>query len=199
MLRVGLTGVMGSGKSVVRETWERLGAFCVDADRLAKHLMQEDETLKDRLVQAFGPETYLTDGSLNREFLSRQAFVLGRVDELNAIVHPRVIEETRRLFDEAEKRGADVSVKEAALLLAKGRPTDLDLIVVVSAPPDVRIQWITKRDNVDRSTAVSRIHAQPDEQEMLSHADIVIQNEGDLEALRIKAQDVYTRLTELEQ
>lgn len=195
-LRVGLTGGMGSGKSVVRRVWERLGAVCLDADGIARQMMETDPVMRSQLMDVFGKDAFQSDGRLNRDYLSREAFTSGRVRELNAIVHPAVIQRIRELTDEAERLGAAIVVKEAALLLSKGRPEDLDVIVAVVAEAEDRIRWIMQRDGVDRTQAVSRFGAQPDQAVVEAKADIVIRNDSGLEDLEVKAEKVYHQLME---
>ena len=125
MIRVGVTGGIGSGKTTFCRKWEELGAFVLYADDFAKELMVSDEKMISSIKKTFGNESYKNDGSLNRTFLAKEAFEKGRVEELNAIVHPILWEKIDQLSDQKEKEGIQVFVKEAAILLQHGRPKKL--------------------------------------------------------------------------
>jgi dephospho-CoA kinase len=98
MIKVGLTGGIGSGKSAVAKIWEDLGAFPLYADDLAKKIMTEDPDVKSEIKKIFGDESYNKDGALNRPYLAKEAFEKGRVEDLNAVVHPVVYRETKKAF-----------------------------------------------------------------------------------------------------
>lgn len=194
MIKVGLTGGIGSGKSTVCRIWEKLGAKVIYADELAKQLMETDSSLKNKIIKAFGNKSYNKNGRLNREYLANEAFEKGRVEEFNALIHPRVLAETRKLAEDAENEGYDVFVKEAALLVKYGRPTDLDIIVVVTADEKKRIDRVQKRDNVRGDSVQQRIKKQQPEKELLHFADFVINNNGTIEQLKGKAVYLYAQL-----
>ncbi len=194
MIKVGLTGGIGSGKSTVCKVWEYLGAKVIYADDLAKDLMERDPALRKALINAFGQDSYLEDGKLNRPYLSKVAFEKGRVKEFNELIHPRVFEETAILSKRAEEEGYPMIVKEAALLLQYGRPNDLDYIVVVIADEQKRIQRVEKRDHVDKDSILQRIRKQQNQEEMVVFADIIIDNNGSLESLKEKAEILFDKL-----
>lgn len=193
MITVGLTGGIGSGKSTVCQVWESLGAKIIYADDLAKHLMETDSQLKKAIIKAFGKESYYEDGRLNRKFLAKEAFGKGRVEEFNALIHPRVFDETRKLAEDAEKSGHDIFVKEAALLVKYGRPADLDYIVVVTAEEKKRIERVQERDRVEEESVQQRMEKQQSEEELIKYADFVINNDGTLKELREEAAKLYGR------
>ncbi|TVQ11250.1 MAG: dephospho-CoA kinase [Balneolaceae bacterium] len=197
MIKVGLTGGIGSGKTTVARQWEKLGARVVYADSLAKELMATDRQLKNQIIDAFGEQSYHHDGSLNRTYLSEQAFGSGRVEELNRLVHPAVYKKTDELMQEAMASGYPVFVKEAALLLKNGRPENLDYIVVVTAPEDVRVRRVAARDNTPESEVRARIRNQQTEQELISFSDHVIVNDRDIMHLEEGARRVFSLLAEL--
>lgn len=191
MKRVGVTGGIGSGKSTVCKIWEELGAKVVYADTIAKNLMVEDQVLIDEIKKTFGEDSYHQDGSLNRDFLAVEAFEKGRVEELNALVHPRVYRKTDELAIEAEKDGYEMFVKEAALLLKNGRPEEIDLIVLVLASEEKRLQRVVKRDSSSEKEVRSRIEKQQNFGHLKPLADYIIKNDGDLENLKLKAIRIY--------
>jgi dephospho-CoA kinase len=194
MVRVGITGGIGSGKSTVCKVWEREGAFVIYADELAKNIMTNDPSVVDAIKLAFGDQAYFDDGSLNRPWLAKQAFADNRVAELNAIVHPAVYRESDRLMTEAELGGYPMAVREAAILLQSGRPSDLDKVILVLADSGSRLQRVAKRDGSSADEVLGRMNAQPDYESYLPLADAVIRNDGTLEDLKESAMTLYRQL-----
>lgn len=191
MVKVGITGGIGSGKTAVCKIWQSLGAYILNADDLAKKIMSSNPQIKKEIQQTFGVESYQEDGSLNREYLAEQAFESGRVEELNRIVHPRIPGESQKIMEKAEKEGYDVFVYEAALLLQNVRPSNLDYIVLVLADREQRLQRVQQRDGSDREEILNRMKSQQNFEELKDKADIIIYNNGTLEALERRAVDVY--------
>lgn len=191
MVTVGLTGGIGSGKSTVCEIWSRMGACVLNADDLAKQLMVSDPELKTELIEKFGEASFLPDGSLNREHLSVEAFEKNRVEELNAIVHPRLPAATRRKMREAEENGYDVWVYEAALLLENIEPGDLDYVVLVLADEEHRLERVRQRDNSSFEKIKQRMNKQRNFEKATDRVDYVIRNNSTLEELEKKAEVIY--------
>jgi dephospho-CoA kinase len=194
MISVGLTGGIGSGKSTVADVWKHMGAYVIKADNLAKMLMTHDPRLTEEIIAEFGEESYDADGRLNRAYLAKEAFEKGRVDRLNELVHPAVHRATNKLIAEQKKRESPLFVKEAALLLDHGRPENLDVIVVVDAKRSTRIERIKKRDEFSQDDIEGRMARQLNPEKMKEMADIVIQNDGDVDKLITKAEEVYQQL-----
>ena len=195
MIRVGLTGGIGSGKSTVAEVWESKGAYILNADDLAKKIMVNDPEVRQQLTETFGEESFKPDGSLNRAWLADQAFRKDRVDELNRIVHPKIPAATRRHVEEAERMHYDLFVFEAALLLQNLRPGEFDYIVMVLADEDRRVQWVSERDDVAGENVRDRIESQQDFSKLTDQADFIIENDGTLDELKRKAEELYKTLT----
>lgn len=193
MIKAGITGGIGSGKTAVAKIWEKLGAFPVYADDLAKKIMTNDPNVKGKIKEIFGDASFHDDGSLNRPYLAKEAFEKGKVEELNGIVHPAVFKETKKLFKEAEKKGYKCAFKEAALLLKEGRPSDLDVIVFINADEEIRIKRVMQRDGVSKKDVQHRIAKQS---EVLKKelCDIIIENNGTEMELREKAIAVYREI-----
>lgn len=191
MVTVGITGGIGSGKTTVCEIWEEMGAYILNADELAKQLMAENAEVKSELVSAFGDESYKSDGSLNREHLASEAFEKGRVQELNAIVHPRLPAAAKQRLKEAEAAGFDVFVYEAALLLENLEPGDLDFIVLVLADEEKRLERVQERDESSADEILQRMNKQRDFEQATDRVDYVIRNNGTLEELKKKAEIIY--------
>tara|TARA_R110001599_G_scaffold184627_5_gene378667 strand:- start:110781 stop:111374 length:594 start_codon:yes stop_codon:yes gene_type:complete len=187
MIRVGVTGGIGSGKTTLCKELERLGAFVVYADDLAKKLMVEDEELVKNIKSVFGDEAYHSDEALNREYLAQEAFEKGRVTELNRLVHPVLWKKVEEISAQKEREGVDVFVKEAAILLQNGRPEDLDYVVLVEADEQQRTERVVERDNSDRKKVEGRISAQQDFSTLRDLADFVVTNDESVTELKEKA------------
>lgn len=195
MIKVGITGGIGSGKTTVCGEWESFGAFVVNADDLAKKVMVEHPEVRQEIKNVFGSASYRKDGSLNRKYLSREAFEKNRVAELNKIVHPRLPGITKDLMEHADKKGHPVFVYEAALLLQNGRPDFLDIVVLVLADEEKRIDWVRLRDKASTEEISQRIDKQQNFENLTHFADIVIKNDGSLEELKKKAKNIYQDFT----
>lgn len=196
MVRVGITGGIGSGKSTVCKIWAEMGAYVLYADDLAKKIMTEDPEIKREIVKHFGDQAYDEKGNLNRSFLADKAFREGMADVLNRIVHPAVYRESAKIANKAEKKGYPVFVKEAALLLKSGRPENLDYVVIVTGTEENRIKRVVKRDDVDEKKVSDRIRNQQDFKELIHLADYVIDNNGSLDELKTKAKEIYREILE---
>ena len=174
MLRIGITGGIGSGKSVVARAFESLGIPVYNADTAAKLLMETDPVLRDKLLQLFG-ENAFRNGSLNRKWISAQVFGdAAKLEALNAIVHPAVIQYGKDWFT---RQQAPYAIKEAALLFETGTAGDLDFVIGVYAPQAVRLHRVMKRDNTDREQVLSRMDKQIDESIKMRLCDAVIIND----------------------
>lgn len=194
MISVGITGGIGSGKTVFAKVWETLGARVVYADDLAKEMMQTDSTLINSLKKKFGEETYNEDGSLNKPHLIEQAFHKDRVEELNSIVHPAIKRKTKDLIKTANKEGELLFAYEAAILLNDGRPDYLDYIVLVTGDREKRIQRVAQRDSVNEDEVIARLEKQPDFDSLHHLADFIVTNNGTLQQLEIRAKALYRKL-----
>jgi len=196
MLRVGITGGIGSGKSTICRIWEQCGAYIIHADELAKAIMVEHPMVIASIKKTFGEAAYLHDGSLNRAYLAQKAFAEGRVDELNAIVHPEVFRASNELMKRADALGHPIAVREAAILLQYGRPSDLDVVVLVLSEASARSQRVMQRDQTTVSAVQARMAHQPAYESYIPLADHVLYNEGSLEDLEQKARALYHTLLE---
>jgi dephospho-CoA kinase len=194
MITIGITGGIGSGKSTFCRYLQRDGTEIVVADSLAKSLMQENMGLRQNIIGVFGEMAYYKDGTLNREFLSHQAFSLKKVQLLNNMVHPIVKNEVLHLISKAEKRGVKNFIYEAALLLKDGRPDFLDYIVWVDSHLDNRVQRVAERDSVVPESVMNRIEQQQSFESVQEFVDIVILNDGSLEELKKKADNLYKQI-----
>lgn len=176
-LMIGITGGIGSGKSIVCKVFSSLGIPIYDADSRAKKLMTTDGILISQIKKEFGDLSYQEGGALNREFLSRTVFNdEERLQKLNGLVHPRVAEDSAKWM--RSNTNYPYLIKEAALLFESGSYQALDRIIVVSAPEEVRVQRVLKRDrNRTESDIRKIIRNQLSEEEKINRADYVIQND----------------------
>jgi dephospho-CoA kinase len=176
-LQVGITGGIGAGKSLTSSIFAALGVPVFDSDRSAKRVMTTDMLLISQIKNSLGDKAYLDDNSLNKEFISDLAFSSPeKISVLNALVHPRVGEDYNRWL--AGKETFPYVLKEAALLFESGSYKDLDLIIVVTAPEDVRIKRVLNRDpQRDEKGVRDIIKNQMNEEEKAKRADIIIEND----------------------
>lgn len=208
MLRVGLTGGIAAGKSVVGEMFVALGAHLVQADRIAHSLMQPGEPVYNEVVRHFGREILNPDGSLNRAKLAELAFGTSssaggkpapRIAELNRIVHPVVIRSQDEWMEAigAQDRHA-VAIVEAALLLEAGAAGRFDRLIVVTCTADQRVARFAARQQIDMEAArrevLRRVAAQWPDEEKIKAAHFVIDNSGPLEKTHEQVNAVWASL-----
>lgn len=176
MIKVGLTGGIGSGKTHIAGLFLKLNIPVYNSDNRGKYLMSNDEAVKKQLIDAFGPETFCK-GELNRNFLAKQVFNdSSKLTTINQIVHPAVkIDYENWLHTNSNK---PYTIKEAAILIESGAYKDCDKLIVVTAPLDVRIKRIEKRDNMTPDEINSRIAKQISDEERLKYANYVVNNDG---------------------
>lgn len=173
MLRIGLTGGIGSGKTTVARIFELLGVPVYYADEAAKEIMNTDEALKKQIMEAFGEQSY-TGGQLNRAYIS--AIVFNDKDKLaflNSMVHPATIRANKTWM---QQQNTPFAIKEAALIFESGSGGDLDFIIGVYAPKALRIHRTMQRDNVSREKVMQRMSNQINEEIKMRLCDFVINN-----------------------
>lgn len=174
MLKIGLTGGIGSGKSTVAKVLEVLGVPVYYADEAAKELMHSNELLKQQLILHFGKETYFEDGQLNRKHLSSIVFNnKEKLELLNSLVHPATIADAKEWFS---KQQSPYVVKEAALLFESGTAEGLDYIIGVTAPAALRIKRVMDRDGVTADEVKRRMANQVDDTLKMKLCDFVLYN-----------------------
>lgn len=177
MIRVGITGGIGSGKTTVCRIFEVLGVPVYYADDRAKALMVEDDDLRTGIKQLFGSQAYHDDGSLNRAYIAQRAFSDNELlEELNGLVHPAVWRDGEAW--QKEHSGATYTLKEAALLYESGGHHLLDVIIVVAAPDEVRIKRVMARDGVSREEVETRMSKQLPQRDKVERADYLVVNDG---------------------
>jgi dephospho-CoA kinase len=177
MIKVGITGGIGSGKTTVCRIFESLDIPVYYADDRAKWLMSNDLDLIKNITILFGSEAYNTDGSLNRAHISAIAFKnSSKLSALNHLVHPKVASDGEKWF--AALQNKPYAIKEAALLIESQSYMQLDKLIVVTAPVELRIARVIERDNSNKEQVMARINAQMPENEKVALADFVIDNDG---------------------
>lgn len=191
MLRIGITGGIGSGKSTVAHCFEVLGIPVYYADREAKKMMNEDEELRQGIIQEFGNSAYI-NGLLNRQHIASVVFAnKEKLDVLNAMVHPATI---RHGLQWMQRQTTPYVIKEAALIFESGSQEHLDYVIGVSAPLHVRLQRTMQRDKVTRDEVLGRMKHQIDEEIKMRLCDFVITNdEQQLVIVQVLALDKKLR------
>ena len=176
MLKIGLTGNIGSGKTTVAKVFELLGVPVFYADDEAKKVMVADAILIDAIKQTFGAESYFADGSLNRKHIATIVFNKpAELEKLNALVHPAVFRAFETL--EAKAKDAPYIIREAAILFESGSYKTCDRIIIVTAPLDKRIARVVQRDGIGIDEVKKREGRQMPEDEKKKLADDVIIND----------------------
>lgn len=193
MLRVGITGGIGSGKSTVARIFEVLGVPVYYADDAAKRLMNEDEELKQKIIARFG-ETVYQDGKLDRKAMAGLVFNDPvKLEMLNSLIHPATIKDAAGWM---QKQVTPYTIKEAALIFESGAQDQLDYIIGVTAPAPLRIQRTMQRDGVTREEVTSRMDKQMDETIKMKLCDFVIRND-EQEMLMPQVIELHEKLLSL--
>ncbi len=197
-LRIGLTGGIGSGKTLVARMFRELGAVIIDADVIAREVVSPGGPAYDPVVRVFGPGVLRPDGVIDRKALAARVF--GDTEarrQLNALTHPHI---RRRMAEDVERAvrapGVDVIVLDIPLLLetTEGRDLGLDGIVVVDAADDVRLERIMARNGLSRASAQRRLAAQMPLRDKVERADWVIDNNGTPEATGEQVRTLWEAL-----
>ncbi|MDN8594631.1 MULTISPECIES: dephospho-CoA kinase [unclassified Corynebacterium] len=195
MKKIGLTGGIGSGKSTVAKLLADAGFAIVDADKIAREIMEPGSPVLDDVAAAFGDDLIRADGSLDRGELARRAFVDKRATEkLNSITHPAIRAESERRFAAAEAAGEPAVVYDMPLLVELGMNRDMDLTIVVDVDAEERVRRLTSSRGLDEADARARIAQQIDAAERNAAADVIIDNNGDLSALKPQVDALVERL-----
>lgn len=182
MIKVGITGGIGSGKTSVCQVFERLGAPVYYADIRAKQLMEEDKELIISIKQLIGENAYDENGNLNRQLIADTVFSdEEKLLKLNAFVHPAVARDYESWNEILKRKNYPYSIKEAALLVETGSYKQLDKLIVVTADLESRISRVMARDNATREQVLARINAQIPEEQKAELADFIIRNDAIME------------------
>jgi dephospho-CoA kinase len=193
VLRIGLTGGIGAGKSEVSRRLASYGAMVIDADAVAREVVAPGTAGLAEVASAFGPDVVHGDGTLDRARLAELVFAdEGLRRKLNAIVHPRI----RERMAELERQAGDVPVivHDVPLLAENRLAGSYDLVVVVDVPARVQLERLARERGMPRAQAEARMHAQASREDRLAVADIVVDNSGSLAELDREVGDLWAEL-----
>lgn len=174
---IGLTGLTGAGKSTVAQKLMAYGCYHIDADKVARDVINNSEDVKNKLKEHFGDDVINEDGTTNRPLLASRAFANEEsTNALNEITHPAVTEEIKSIIKDMEEIGYRGVIIDAIALFESGEDALCDFTVAVIAPKEIRLERIMKRDSITEEKALERINAQKDESFFTSRADFVLWN-----------------------
>lgn len=192
MLKVGITGGIGSGKSTVSRFFSELGVPVYDSDQRAKSLMQHDDSIIIKIKKEFGDDSYLNN-VLNRSHIAEIVFKNElKLKQLNAIVHPVVRTDFNNWL--SQNSNAKFVIKEAAIMIESGAYKDLDKLIVVSANREQKIKWIKKRDHLLLEDIENRIQNQLSDKIRNQYADFIIENNSSKKELKQQVLSIYNKL-----
>jgi dephospho-CoA kinase len=193
MLKVGLTGGIGAGKSEVSRRLASYGAVVVDADKIAREIVEPGTPGLAAVVEEFGPDILAADGTLDRPKLAGIVFSdAERLSALNATLHPLVGERSAELQESAADDA--IVVHDVPLLTENGMAGLYDVVVVVDAAPETQLDRLVRLRGMKEADARARMAAQADREQRLAFADLVIDNDGTLEALEPQVRKVWEEL-----
>jgi dephospho-CoA kinase len=191
MLRLGITGGIGSGKTLVCSIFSHMGVPVYNADTRAKWLVNNDPALRVAIIANFGSESY-TNGTYNAPFISKIVFAdKAKLELLNSIIHPVVFRDWEGFC--AAHKNNPIVIKEAAIMFETDSKYTVDKIVLVYAPEDLRIQRVMERDKISEEAVRVKLKAQMPEEEKLKLADHVIINDGE-QSLLVQVRALYSEL-----
>ena len=196
MLRVALTGGIGTGKSTASKILNDLGAFIFDADKEAKNILKNNETVQSELIAEFGTDIMSGDEKIDNNKLARIAFQDQEHQlRLNSLIHPYVFQEIDKNFDDVlEKSAHDIFVIDAALIYESGADTHMDYVIVITALLKVRMERALQRETLTRDEVLKRMDLQWPEEEKIALADFVIHNDSTEEEFRDSITGIYNQL-----
>tara|TARA_B100001996_G_C18670457_1_gene596545 strand:+ start:3608 stop:4204 length:597 start_codon:yes stop_codon:yes gene_type:complete len=196
MLKVGLTGGIGSGKSSVSKLFLKWGAYIFDSDKEAKLILESNETTQNELIAEFGTDVLNAEGKIDKAKLARIAFQ----DEdhqlrLNTIIHPYVFSEIDTVFNKVLSSGKhEIFIVDAALIYESGADTHMDYVIVVTSHLKLRTERVMSRGDLNRDEFFKRLDLQWPDEDKIHISDFVIHNNGTKDQLETEAKMVYDRL-----
>jgi len=196
MLKVGLTGGIGSGKSTASKFFEKLGAFILDADKEAKNLLEKNEIVQHEVISEFGTDIINTTGKVDKNKLARVAFQdVDHQRRLNSVVHPYIYDLIDKTFDKVLNDGKyAVFIIDAAMIYESGYDIHLDYIIVITAQLKNRMERALARKTLTREEILKRIEFQWPEEEKVGMADFVIHNDGTEKELNDNIKSLIKKL-----
>jgi len=196
MLKVGLTGGIGSGKSTASKFFEKLGAFIFDADKEAKNFLEKNEIVQHEVISEFGTDIINATGKVDKNKLARVAFQdVDHQRRLNSVVHPYIYDLIDKTFDKVLSDGKyDVFIIDAAMIYESGYDIHLDYIIVITAQLKNRMERALARKTLTREEILKRIEFQWSEEEKVGMADFVIHNDGTEKELNDNIKSIIKKL-----
>lgn len=195
MKRIGLTGGIGSGKSTVAAILAEHGFPIIDADKIAREVVEPGQPALAELALTFGEDILNEDGSLNRQALANVAFVNEENRQaLNNITHPRINARTEELFAEAEAAGKEAAVWDMPLLVDQGYQDRVDIVIVVDVDAETRLKRLVGSRGLDEADARRRIASQIDDETRRKAADFIVDNNGERAALEPQVKEIIENL-----
>lgn len=189
---IGLTGGIGTGKSTVSKFLAELGAVVIDADKVGHEVFRPGTEGWDDVVATFGKEVLNTAGEIDRKKLGAIVFNNPEaLQKLNQIVHPRAYDLVKSRLDEYRQRGAGVVVVEVILLIEAGWTDLVDEVWVVVASEDTVVKRLKQQRGMSEEEILTRIHSQLSTEERVKHADVVINNDGDIDEVKAKVKELW--------
>jgi dephospho-CoA kinase len=197
MLVVGLTGGIGSGKSAVSRLFEDYGVPVIDADHVAREVVEPGSPALDEIVRQFGDDVLLHDGRLDRANLRHKIFNDQQArKKLETILHPRI---RQRMRDRLQSIGAPYAIFVVPLLIETGQHKDVDRVLVVDCPEAMQMERVKKRDSASASQITAIMASQVSREQRLAEADDIIENRGSLEELNASVSSLHQQYLELSQ
>ncbi len=192
---LGLTGQSGAGKTTLCEYLQQIGCTVIDADQIARDVVEKGSSCIADIALEFGCEYLTIDGNLNRSKMAQTVFTdKAKLKQLNAIMFPYIIEMLKEKIDAAKSSEEGIIVLDAPTLFESGADRFCDRVLSVVAPAEIRLSRIIQRDGLSEEEASNRIHAQHDEQYYVQRSWCVISNIGDRDALKVQADNMTSRL-----
>ena len=196
MLKVALTGGIGSGKSEVSALFNKWGAYIFDADKIAKQILDKNKTAQKELILEFGSDVISAEGIIDKKKLSRVAFQneFNQL-KLNTIIHPYVFKEIDLCFESIiEKGNHDIFIVDAALIYESGADIHMDYVIVVTSHLRIRTERVMKKGDLSRDDFLKRVELQWPEKDKIEMADFIIYNNASKDELKKEAKKVYNQL-----
>lgn len=196
MLTIGLTGGIAAGKDSVAQILETQGAEIIDADKIARKLLEPGQAAFNKVVSTFGHKILGFEGSIDRKILADIVFKdETKREKLNSILHPAIIDEEWNKVLAVKRRNPEaIAVINAPLLIESGNYKDVDKVILVVANEALVIKRLMERDGLSREGALNRIASQMPEDKKRNYADYIIENNGSLEELRKKVRQLFKAL-----
>lgn len=195
MLKIGLCGGMGAGKTEVSRILAKMGVPSINTDELSRTACEKGSECVNELVQFFGKSILASDGSLDRKALAKIAFSKAEyTNKLNKITHPHITDVMNRQLEEFEKQGVSAVFIDAPLLFESGLDKEFDFNVAVIADEESRIARALKRDGITREAAIERMKKQKSNDFLIENCDYYIENNGSSEELEQKVKDLALKL-----